>query len=509
MASVASILLLLASVLCTQDSVVPVHPIRPDGPIRIVVYTGPGGLIDTTARRFQAIASRYTDIPIIVLNKPGGGGVTAFQSVIDQPADGTWILAVTRSNIPSLIAAGRESLLDETDFAALLMEDPECVITRTESALVTMNELLRDALADPGNQSWSGPAIGGLDHIVAMKLWQASGIDVRWVPYRSGGQAKAVLLGGHTVAYMGNPRDAHGNDKLTIAAVAVPERLSAYPEVPTFKELGIKGIDREVMWRGLALRKGTPPDAMVWFRNLVRQVTLDPEWRDEWEETGIIVMDEGPEVFNGIVAQDRIFFHDALSRLELLNEARKVSWLQWMVVGLILLIGIILAIVLSQLGRQHQTASVLLGLGLAGTALIAMAAAFELPPANAVDQLGSSAAPWLWAFLLFLFAAAEVVKQMRHPSGDQPPRHVGCRPFRPLAFIMGMAGVVLLMPLLGYYIVTGIFLSAASWALGERRLMVICVLVASWCIGSWVLFAYLLKMDLPLGFFMSMGGDAA
>ena len=240
----------------------------------------------------------------------------------------------------------------------------------------------------------------------------------------SGGQAKAVLLGGHTVAYMGNPRDAHGNDKLTIAAVAVPERLSAYPEVPTFKELGIEESTRgDVERAGLA--KGDTSDPMVWFRNLVRQVTLDPEWRDEWEETGIIVMDEGPEVFNGIVAQIASFSMTRLSRLELLNEPRKVSWLQWMVVGLILLIGIILAIVLSQSGRQHQTASVLLGLGLAGTAVIAMAAAFELPPANAVDQLGSSAALACWGFSAVSVCVSRGCKADATPITGSPPE--ACR----------------------------------------------------------------------------------
>ena len=54
----------------------------PAKPIKIIVYTGPGGLIDTTARKFTEIAEKYVDATIIVENKPGAGGIVAMEKVI-------------------------------------------------------------------------------------------------------------------------------------------------------------------------------------------------------------------------------------------------------------------------------------------------------------------------------------------------------------------------------------------------------------------------------------------
>ncbi len=53
----------------------------PDRPIKIVVYTGPGGLIDITARKFASVADKYVDATFVVENKPGAGGIVALKKV--------------------------------------------------------------------------------------------------------------------------------------------------------------------------------------------------------------------------------------------------------------------------------------------------------------------------------------------------------------------------------------------------------------------------------------------
>ena len=60
----------------------------PQKPITIIVYTGPGGLIDITARKFADIASNYTNATFVVENKPGSGGIVAMKRLLQLPSDG-------------------------------------------------------------------------------------------------------------------------------------------------------------------------------------------------------------------------------------------------------------------------------------------------------------------------------------------------------------------------------------------------------------------------------------
>ncbi|MBL7031531.1 MAG: tripartite tricarboxylate transporter substrate binding protein, partial [Candidatus Marinimicrobia bacterium] len=67
----------------------------PSKPIKIVVYTGPGGLIDITARKFTAVANKYVDATFVVENKPGAGGIVALKKVLQSPEDGYSLYACT------------------------------------------------------------------------------------------------------------------------------------------------------------------------------------------------------------------------------------------------------------------------------------------------------------------------------------------------------------------------------------------------------------------------------
>lgn len=69
----------------------------PKKPITIIVYTGPGGLIDITARKFVDIANNYSDATFVVENKPGPDGIVALKRLLQLPSDGYTLFACTKS----------------------------------------------------------------------------------------------------------------------------------------------------------------------------------------------------------------------------------------------------------------------------------------------------------------------------------------------------------------------------------------------------------------------------
>lgn len=252
----------------------------PTKPVRIINYVAPGGVMDITTRKFVDVAAKYTKATFVVENKTGAGGLTAQEYVLENPNDGYMIFAATSSNIITIVStqSNADKYVWGFQWISMLMRDPECVIVNSKNEIDTWPKIVKDAQAKKGGQIWVGPSTGGNDHLVALKLWDKVGIKAKWVPFESGPAAMAALMGGVGVAYVGNPADISGRPDLKMAAVCAPERLKQFPDVPTFKELGVQGVDDEIMWRGFAVKKGTPTEAITWLQDLVDKVYADPDW---------------------------------------------------------------------------------------------------------------------------------------------------------------------------------------------------------------------------------------
>ena len=97
--------LVLALVLMVSSLTVAYADWTPDKPITILNYVKAGGGMDVTTRKFQEIASKYTDATIIVDNKPGAGGIIAADYILEQEADGYLIFGTTVSYVDSILAA--------------------------------------------------------------------------------------------------------------------------------------------------------------------------------------------------------------------------------------------------------------------------------------------------------------------------------------------------------------------------------------------------------------------
>jgi tripartite-type tricarboxylate transporter receptor subunit TctC len=289
----------------------------PEHPINIVVYLQPGGAGDVFARRFEKVAAAYTDAKFVVINKPGAGGMTALTSIVQGKPDGYNLAYVTKSNIAQFANPSAKLKVDELDWLALMVSDPESLIVLKSSPIRTFAQIVADAKAKKGGQIWVGPATGGNDHIMARKVWKAVGIEAKWVPFESGAEAMTALMGGHGVVYVGNPGDVIGKPDLENAVIAAPKRLTgaAWKNIPTFKELGVKGLDEELMWRGFAIKKGIPADVRKFYVDLITKVSNDPQWQKYIEEEGADAVFYSDDKFRAIVDEDYKDFAEALKML--------------------------------------------------------------------------------------------------------------------------------------------------------------------------------------------------
>lgn len=282
----------------------------PERPITILAYMNPGGAADVDSRKLAEIAERLTGAQFVVENMDGAGGLVAMNHVLEQPADGYLLMATTKSQVYKIVSAKSEINVEDFLWLSLTQTDPEAIIVAAGGAVNTWDKIVADAAAKAAagdRQVWVGPAAGGLDHVMAMKTWQAAGLDpesVRYVPFSGGPEAMIEVLGGRAAVYVGNPRDIDGQPDLAIAALSRPTRLEAIPDAPTFGELGVAGLDDEVMWRGFAIKNGIPEDAAAFWNTLFADVARDPEWIEHRQKAYVDPVNVTGDDFLAIVKAD-------------------------------------------------------------------------------------------------------------------------------------------------------------------------------------------------------------
>jgi putative tricarboxylic transport membrane protein len=500
-----SIILLLSLIILTSCKESKDEFSFPEKPITIIVYTGPGGLIDITARKFADVASQYTDATFVVENKPGSGGIVAMKRLLQLPADGYTLFACTKSNISKIVSSGGEAYIEGIDWAAMMMADPECIITHTKQKVNTWEDILADARAKKGDQLWLGPANGGLDHVTALKIWDEAGIKAKWIPFKSGGKARAALLGEQGVAYVGNPREVLGNDELQIAAVSSVERLPQFPDVPTFNEFGITGLDNEFMWRGFVLKQGSAPEIREWYDELFTKVNNDPEWREYWERGGIDVVYKSSEEFTEIVNNDKEQFTHYLQKIGIINtEATNImaklatgKTLNFLVIFLIIIL-IAIWFVTKRSAQGKFLNGIMLPLFFIALAIVFFLISFTFP---SNEKVGPSVVPRLWILILIplnIFLLIDIFRKHEETEKSEGNQVV----------VWGFIGLLVLYLIsifyIGYFISSFVFLFVGFYLLGYRKYLTMLLISAGWLLFSYLIFYKLLYVPLPMGKLIEM-----
>ncbi len=466
----------------------------PDRPISIVVHTKPGGAIDLTARVVAKIARSYTDVPLVVENRYGGSGAVAMRAVLGAPADGYMLLATPATFVSTVQITQSDFGMDDFYFLACLTEAPEALITNRHSDVVTFEEIVADARAKGGRQIWVGPGVGSLDHLMAIKTWDKVGITGTWVPYDGGGAAIAALLGRHGVVYVGNPEDVKGRPDLHIAVVSARRRLELFPDTPTFLELGYD-LPAEVMWRGFAVRQGTPPDVVAYLEDLLYKVSQDEEWLAFVEANSAVAVFYGHDEFTALVDRDS---RDSVKYLRMAKilaseedvSARRIRILSWLMIPVA---AALLAIMLRLRRRRPTGAIVVAGVALALAALF-FVRAWGFPPPTPGQNVGPASIPLIWSVLLAIFAVMEIRADLVE---HEDVKHGRVKLVLGIILLMGV--FVVLMPRVGFFPATVLLLVGGIYAIGYRRHAAVAVVTASVLAFCYLVFVRILGLPLPAG----------
>ena len=235
----------------------------PTKPIRLVVPFAPGGTSSIVARGIGAEMEKGLGHPIIIDNRPGGGGNIAMQEVARAEPDGyTLIIGHLGTLAVNPFMFDKLPFDTNRDFAAvsLLAKVPNIFVVHADVPAKDMREFVALAKKQPGKLYYGSAGNGSAGHLAMEYLKLVAGIDVVHVPYKGTGPNLIDLLAGRTQATSAGtpPLMPHVKaGKLRVIAVGSPKRLPTLPEVATVAEQGYPGFET-TQWYGLNAPAKTP-----------------------------------------------------------------------------------------------------------------------------------------------------------------------------------------------------------------------------------------------------------
>jgi tripartite-type tricarboxylate transporter receptor subunit TctC len=293
----------------------------PDQTIRLVVPFPAGGGVDVMARVIGAKLSEQMNQSVVIENRPGAGGNLGAAVVASSPPDGYTIL-MTVGGIASSVSMYQKLTYDPVKDLA-----PVTLMATTQLALAgsfkhpaaTIQEFMAAAKANPGSLNYGSSGVGAPLHLLAELFKYETGLDIAHVPYRGDAPVLSALTRGDVqLAFMPLASGVPQLQSKTIRGFAVTgrKRMASLPELPTFLESGIGGLETG-SWYGLFVRAGTPPDIVNTIQRQLTTAFALPDVRERMLAVGLEPVGSTPAEFDA-------FFRAEIARFAKVVEAAKI-----------------------------------------------------------------------------------------------------------------------------------------------------------------------------------------
>lgn len=270
----------LASLLALTGAAPALADDYPSKPIRLICTAAAGSPLDSMARMVGKLLGAELKTQIVVENRVGGTGAVGMAQASTLPADGYTLVTATGST--SFLMADPKATYSPADFIFFrgLQAEPSSMAVLADSPYKTMKDLVDALKKDPAKISVGGFAAAGFHQFVYYRLQQAAGFESVWVPFNGGNQAVLALMGKHVDAAAITPSSALPQiekGQIRLLGITSPERDKSFPNVPTYKEQGYNVV--EEIWRGLMVRRGTPPAVLATLNAALDKVENSTEWK--------------------------------------------------------------------------------------------------------------------------------------------------------------------------------------------------------------------------------------
>ena len=263
-----------------------------DKPVKLVVGFAPGGSADIAAR---LLADRLKDElkqPVTVENKPGAGGRIAAEMLKNAPADGSTIMLA-----PIVVPVLAPLVFSKLAYDPLVDFAPVAHIANFQFALSVntthpaknVQELLSWFKGNPAAANFGTPGAGSLPHFFGVMIARGAALDLVHVPYNGGGPLMNAVMGNQVssgIDTLVDQIELHRSGKVRLLASSGAQRSPLLPEVPTFAESGLKGVEG-TSWFAIYAPAKTPEATVRQLNAAINSALAMPELRERFAKLGL------------------------------------------------------------------------------------------------------------------------------------------------------------------------------------------------------------------------------
>ena len=263
----------------------------PSKPINYILPFNAGGESDLSARFQQTVFEKHAGVKTVIQYMPGAGGAVAWSQLNGMEGDGYTIMGI---NIPHTIM---QPIVKDSGYKTEELTPiyyfhytPNAIFVPANSKFEQLSDLVDYAKKNPGMVTFAGSGSNSANHIGQTLFDKMTGVTTTYVPFSGIGPAMTALMGNQlTAGFNYATSGANAGDKLRTLAVSAEKRLKAFPDVPTFKELGIDLVGGA--YRGLAVPKSTPEEVRQKLSKIIGDINSDPEFVKKMEDNGFVLTD--------------------------------------------------------------------------------------------------------------------------------------------------------------------------------------------------------------------------
>jgi len=277
----------------------------PTRPVRLLVGFPAGGPTDIPARFIADRLSQQLGQKVFVEDKPGAGGMIALDDMLAQPKDGYNLQLCTYFDaINTLLYKNVSYKLSDIAPVTLVSKYYYLMALAKSVPVDTLDQFITYAKAHPGDILYGTVGAGSTQELVAHELEKTTGIKMTKVPFKGSTEITQEMLAGR-VHFQVGPTLAiapyYKTGELKVIATTSPERLKAFPEIPTLTERGYALTPYG--WLGVCAAAGTPKPIVDLLNKHITSITQSDEYRQFLEKAGSISAATTPEEFGRVLAQ--------------------------------------------------------------------------------------------------------------------------------------------------------------------------------------------------------------
>ena len=271
----------------------------PTRPVECVIPFAPGGPTDTAIRIIQPQLSANLGVPLVLVNKAGGGGALGMDAVAKARPDGYTLAATVRSTVTILPATQPDVTYKLSDFAVVgaYAVDSQVVLVKSGSPWKTLEELVDFAKKNPGKLSYGTAGLGTNSFFTMELLKLTYGLDMTHVPFGGSGPVKNAVLGGHVqvgAASLSPMLSVLRSGDVVALAISATKRIPSLPSVPTMTEKGQPDASLST-WAEIYAPAKTPKAIVERLAQALEKTMKDPNVVSAIDKAGLVVEYHSPE----------------------------------------------------------------------------------------------------------------------------------------------------------------------------------------------------------------------